>query len=99
MTAPATPALSAEGKSKLTEEHIDRHVQRMKKLKRMLPAYRHHQAFGAVAALVVPDHVAQYAQQQGFYVPAQSGDTVEVRSIEAKYKTHENDLDKLLPTL
>jgi hypothetical protein len=61
-------------------EHIDRHVQRMKKLKRMLPAYRHHQAFGAVAALVVPDHVAQYAQQQGFYVLAQSGDTVEVRN-------------------
>lgn len=61
-------------------EHIDRHVQRMKKLKRMLPAYRHHQAFGAVAALVVPDNLAQYAQQQGFYVLAQSGDTVKVRN-------------------
>ena len=72
--------VAVECKSKLTEEHVDTHVLRMKKLKRMLPAYRHHQAFGAVAAMVVPVDVAQYAQQQGFYVLAQSGETVEVRN-------------------
>lgn len=72
--------VAVECKSKLAKEHVEQHVQRMEKLKRMLPAYRHHQAFGALAGLVVPDHVEQYAQQQGFFVLAQSGETVEVRN-------------------
>jgi hypothetical protein len=72
--------IAVECKSKLTEEHVNTHVLRMEKLKRMLPAYRHHQAFGAVAAMVVPTDVGQYAQKQGFYVLAQSGESVEVRN-------------------
>ncbi|CAK0756750.1 DUF3782 domain-containing protein [Gammaproteobacteria bacterium] len=73
-------AVAVECKSKLTKEHVDMHVLRMEKIKRMLPAYRHHQAFGAVAGMVVSADVAQYAQQQGFYVLAQSGESVEVRN-------------------
>jgi len=72
--------VAVECKSKLTKEHVNEHVLRMEKLKQMLPAYRHHQAFGAVAAMVVSAEVAQYAQENGFYVLAQSGESVEVRN-------------------
>jgi hypothetical protein len=72
--------VAVECKSKLTHEHIDAHLLRLEKLKRLLPAYRHHQAFGAVAAMVVSNDVADYAQEKGFYVLAQSGETIEVRN-------------------
>lgn len=75
--------VAVECKSKLTEEHVDAHVLRMEKLKRMLPAYRQHQAYGAVAAMVVPADVAARAEQQGFYVLAQRGESVEVRNAAA----------------
>ena len=69
-----------ECKSKMTLEYVDAHIIRMNKFKTMLPAYRNHQAFGAVAALVMPDHVADYAESQGFYVLMQSGETLCVRN-------------------
>jgi len=72
--------VAVECKSKLTREDVDGHLRRMEKLKRLLPAYRYHHAFGAVAALVVSNDVADYAQEKGFYVLAQSGETVEVRN-------------------
>lgn len=70
--------VGVECKSKLTQEHVDEHLARMEKLKRLLPSYRHHRALGAVAAMVVPDAVKQYAISQGLYVLCQSGDSVEV---------------------
>ena len=70
--------IAVECKSKMTMAYIDQHVARMNKLKRMLPAYRHHHAFGAVAALVMPSEVIDYAQAQGLYVLAQSGETLTI---------------------
>ena len=70
--------IAIECKSKMTTAQVDEHIQRMNKLKPMLPAYRHHQAFGAVAALVMPDDVAEYAEEQGFYVLVQSGETLTI---------------------
>ncbi|CAK0742447.1 hypothetical protein CCP3SC15_110016 [Gammaproteobacteria bacterium] len=72
--------VAVECKSKLTEEHVNRLVLRMEKLKRMLPSYCHRQAFGVVATMVVSTNIIQYAQQQGFYVLAQNGESVEVRN-------------------
>ena len=72
--------IAIECKSKMTTAQVDEHIQRMNKLKPMLPAYRHHQAFGAVAALVMPDDVAEYAEEQGFYVLVQSGETLTIRN-------------------
>ena len=43
-------AIAVECKSKMTIGYVDEHVQRMDKLKSMLPAYRHHRVLGAVAA-------------------------------------------------
>ncbi len=71
-------AIAVECKSKMTIAYIDEHVQRMDKLKAMLPAYRHHRVLGAVAALVMPSAVAEYAEQQGFYVLMQSGETLTI---------------------
>ncbi len=72
--------IAIECKSKMTTAYVDQQSERMHKLKRMLPAYRHHQAFGAVAALVMPNDVAEYAEEQGFYVLVQSGETLTIRN-------------------
>lgn len=41
--------VGVECKSKLVEEHIDRHLARLEKLKRVLPLYKNHRIMGAVA--------------------------------------------------
>lgn len=69
-----------ECKSKLTMAHVDQHLARLAKLKQVMPAYRHHRAMGAVAAMVVPDAVAQHAMAQGLYVLSQNGEHIEVRN-------------------
>lgn len=70
--------VAVECKSKLMQEHVEEHLVRMEKLKRLLPSYRHHQALGAVAAMVMSDQVQQYAIDQGFYVLCQSGEQIEI---------------------
>ncbi len=47
-------------KSKLTLEHVDAHLARMAKFKRLLPTYRNHQALGAVAAMVMKSQTLKY---------------------------------------
>ena len=70
--------LVVECKSKLTSAHVDEHLVRMEKFKRLLPLYKNHQALGAVAAMVMADSVKDYAHSQGLYVLCQNGDSVEV---------------------
>jgi hypothetical protein len=70
--------IAVECKSKLTQEHVDDHLQRMQKLKRLFPLYKNHQALGAVAAMVMSDSVKNYAQKQGLYVLCQNGESVEI---------------------
>jgi len=70
--------VAVECKSKLSEEHVDEHVIRMEKLKRLLPSYQHYQALGAVAAMVITDSVREYAHRQGLYVLYQNGEGIEV---------------------
>jgi len=70
--------VAVECKSKLTEEHVDEHLVRMEKLKRLLPGYQNHRAIGAVAAMVISDGVKSYAHSQGLYVLYQNGESVDV---------------------
>ena len=49
--------IAVECKSKLAREHVDEHLARMDTLKRLLPSYQHHQALGAVAAMVMSESV------------------------------------------
>ena len=67
-----------ECKSKLTCAHVDEHLVRMEKFKRVLPLYKNHKALGAVAAMVMADSVKDYAYSHGLYVLCQNGDSVEV---------------------
>jgi len=70
--------VAVECKSKLTREHVDEHLNRMEKLKRLLPLYKSHQALGAVAAMVMSDAVKDYALQHGLFVLRQNGDSIEI---------------------
>ncbi|MBV5298972.1 MAG: hypothetical protein JZU64_12780 [Rhodoferax sp.] len=72
--------VAVECKSKLTEVHVDEHLARMEKLKRLLPAYKNHKALGAVAAMVMSDSVRAYAHSQGLYVLYQNGESVDIGS-------------------
>ena len=74
--------VAVECKSKLTHAHVDEHLERMEKLKRLFPLYKNHRALGAVAAMVMSDSVKAYAQNQGFYVLCQNGENVEVSNTE-----------------
>jgi hypothetical protein len=69
-----TEAVLVEVKSKLTQNDVDEHLERLGKFKRLMPRYQDVRAMGAVAAMVVPQDVARYAYRQGLFVMAQSGD-------------------------
>ena len=69
-------AVLVEVKSKLSQNHIDEHLERLEKFKRLMPRYRDVKAMGAVAGMVVPEDVARYGYRRGFFVLAQSGDSV-----------------------
>jgi len=71
-----TEAVLVEVKSKLKEGDVNDHLKRLAKFKRMLPRYADVNAMGAVAAMVIPESVARYAERQGLFVLAQSGDDV-----------------------
>jgi hypothetical protein len=69
-------AVAVECKSRLTKEEVERHIERMNKIKRLLPKYADTQIHGAVAGMVVDDEAAEFAQNMGLWVLAQSGETV-----------------------
>ena len=68
-----TQAVAVEVKSKLTQQDVDEHLERLAKFKRLLPRYQTMNILGAVAAFVIPPDVARYAYQNGLFVIAQSG--------------------------
>lgn len=72
--------IGVECKSTLSTDDVDEHLERLTKLKRLLPAYRHLRVMGAVAAMVLPDDVARYAYRKGLFVLAQSGNGVVIRN-------------------
>ena len=71
-----TEAVLIEVKSKLTQPDVDKHLERLDKFKRLMPRYQDVRAMAAVAAMVVPDEVRDYAYSQGLFVLAQSGDNL-----------------------
>ncbi|MGK7943291.1 MAG: DUF3782 domain-containing protein [Microcystaceae cyanobacterium] len=71
-----TDTVLVEVKTKLTQQDVDDHLERLAKFKRLMPSYHNKKAFGAVAGVVVPKEVARYAYRKGLFVLAQSGETV-----------------------
>jgi hypothetical protein len=67
-------AIAIEVKSKLSQDEVDEHLERLGKFKRFLPRYQNLNILGAVAAMITPKEVARYAYRQGLFVIAQSGE-------------------------
>ncbi len=74
-----TDIIAIECNSTLGIDDVNSHLQRLQKLKRLLPSYAHKRVMGAVTGMVLPDHVARYACQQGLFVIAQTGDPLSLR--------------------
>lgn len=81
----STEAVLIEVKSKLTLADVDDHLERLSKFKRLMPRYADVRALGAVAAMVIPKDVARYAYRKGFFVLAQSGESLVVLN-DAKFQ-------------
>lgn len=75
-----TDIIAIECKSSLSLDDVNDHLQRLAKLKRLLPSYADKRVLGAVTGMVIPDNVAQYAYRQGLFVIAQTGDHLSIRN-------------------
>jgi hypothetical protein len=73
-------AVGVECKSNLKVDDVNEHLERLAKLKRLSPKYRHYKLMGALAAMVIPDNVARYAMSKGLFVIGQSGEHLEIRN-------------------
>lgn len=74
--------VAVECKSHLKIDDVNEHLERLAKLKRLLPRYANFKIMGAVAAMVIPDHVARYAASKGLFVIGQSGEDMTIRNDE-----------------
>jgi hypothetical protein len=80
-----TDIIAIECKSTLSIDDVNEHVERLGKLKRLLPAYSNKHVMGAVTGMIIPENVAQYAYRQGLYVIGQTGNQLVARN-DLKFK-------------
>ena len=72
-------AIVVEVKVNLKTDDVNDHMERMEKLRRYASARKDSRTFyGAVAGAVIPKGVKEFALKKGFYVIAQSGDTMTI---------------------
>jgi hypothetical protein len=55
-------------------DDVNEHLQRLEKIKRLLPTYANKKVMGAISGMVMPDNVARYAYKQGLFVITQTGE-------------------------
>jgi len=67
-------AIAIEVKTKLRTEDVDEHLERLASFKPLFPRYSDVRLLGAVAAMVIGDKEAQYAERHGLFVIGQSGE-------------------------
>jgi hypothetical protein len=75
-----TDVVAIECKSNLRQDDIDAHLERLAKLKILLPSYADKRVMGAMAAMVIPDNLATYAYRNGLFLIGQSGEHLEIRN-------------------
>jgi len=73
-------AIAVECKSNLSNDDVNEHLERLAKVKTLLPKYHNSRIMGAVAAMVIPNDVARYAYHKGLFVLAQSGENMIIRN-------------------
>jgi hypothetical protein len=72
-------AIAVEVKANLKTDDVRDHMKRMEKLRRYASAHKDPRKFyGAVAGAVISEAVREFALKKGFYVVAQSGDTMTI---------------------
>ncbi len=71
-------AVAVEVKSRLVLMHVQEHIERMNKLKRMMPAYAGYRIHGALGGMVVDADAETLALEAGLWVLVQSGETVKI---------------------
>jgi RecB family endonuclease NucS len=69
-----------ECKSHLGVDDVNEHLERLEKVKRLLPTYKDKRVSGAVAGMVISVNVAAYAIKKGLYVIGQNGEHLELRN-------------------
>jgi len=74
MAIDETVAVAVEVKSRLTVEAVDEHLRRMEKFRRLFPRFSDLSVMAAVAAMVIDDEAAAYAEANGLFVIGQAGD-------------------------
>ncbi len=70
-------------KSNLSTDDVNEHIERLEKMKRLMPRYSNYRISGAVAGMVIPENVAAYAIRKGLYVIGQNGEHLELRNEES----------------
>lgn len=70
--------VAIECKSNLSIDDVNEHLERLEKIKRLIPRYHDHHIIGAVAGMVIPENVANYAIKKGLYVIGQNGEHLEL---------------------
>ncbi len=73
-----TDVVLIECKSKLSEEHVGDHLERLSKFRKYFPEYADKRVMGAVAAMVIPESIERYACKKGLFVLAQSGEVITI---------------------
>ncbi|MDD5215529.1 MAG: DUF3782 domain-containing protein [Methylococcales bacterium] len=73
-------AVAIECKSNLSIDDVNEHLERLEKIKRLIPRYKENRILGAVAGMIIPENVAMYAIRKGLYVIGQNGDHLELRN-------------------
>ncbi|CAN2044786.1 hypothetical protein GMMP13_1580030 [Candidatus Magnetomoraceae bacterium gMMP-13] len=67
-----------EVKSTLGVDDVNDHLDRLSKFKRFMPEYADKKVIGAVAGIVIEKGVDRFAYKKGFFVIAQTGETVQI---------------------
>jgi hypothetical protein len=70
--------VAIECKSNLSIDDVNEHLERLEKIKRLIPRYQDNRILGAVAGMVIPENVAAYAIRKGLYVIGQNGEHLEL---------------------
>ena len=69
-----TEVVVVEVKSKLSQRDVEEHLERLDLFKELFPRYADARVLGAMAAMVVPEKQAAYAESVGLFVIGQAGD-------------------------
>jgi len=73
-------AVAVECKSRITIRDVERHLDRLNRIKRLMPRFSDARIHGALAGMVIDDEAADFAERLGFWVLAPSGETMTLRN-------------------